>query len=133
MTLTQIRYFIAAAEAESVSRAAQEMRISQSAITAAIQALEHDTRASLFQRHAKGMRLTHEGHQMLRHARRILAAVADARRAVHARPGPVEGDLNLGVTRMVSGYYLAALLARYQRVFPAAVVRVVDSSRSHAA
>lgn len=131
MNLRQIRYFIAAAEAESVSRAAQELGISQSAITAAIQALEYETGASLFVRHAKGVRLTHEGHQLALHARRIMAAVADARRAVSARPEAMSGDLNLGVTHMVSGYYLADLLARFRRVFPRVDVRVVEDERTY--
>lgn len=131
MNLRQIRYFIAAAETESVSRAAQELGISQSAITSAIQALEYETGASLFVRHAKGVRLTHEGHQLVLHARRIMAAVADARRAVSIRPEAMSGDLNVGVTHMVSGYYLADLLARFRRVFPQVDVRVVEDERTY--
>lgn len=131
MNLRQIRYFIAAAETESVSGAAQELGISQSAITAAVQALEYEMGASLFVRHAKGVRLTHEGHQLLLHARRILSAVSDAQRAVSARPEGITGDLNIGVTQMVSGYYLADLLARYRRVFPKVVVRVVEDERTY--
>lgn len=131
MNLRQIRYFIAAAETESVSRAAQELGISQSAITSAIQALEYETGAGLFVRHAKGVRLTHEGHQLLLHARRIMAAVADARRAVSVRPEAMSGDLNVGVTHMVSGYYLADLLARFRRVFPQVDVRVVEDERTY--
>ncbi|MEJ0094865.1 MAG: LysR family transcriptional regulator [Methylocella sp.] len=131
LTLRQFRYFIAAAETESVSRAAHQIGISQSAITAAIQALEEETGAVLLIRHQKGVRLTHEGHQMLRHARHIVAAVADARRAVSVRPGEFSGDLNLGVTRMVSGYYLADFLARFRRVFPRVEVRVTEEERSY--
>ncbi|SEQ96246.1 transcriptional regulator, LysR family [Faunimonas pinastri] len=131
LTFRQFRYFIAVAEAESVSRAAQEIGISQSAITAAVQALELEIGATLFVRHQKGVRLTHEGHQLLRHARSIMAAVADARRAVSVRPEEVSGELNLGVTRMVSGYYLADLLARFSRVFRQVRVRVVEEERSY--
>lgn len=131
MNLRQIRYFIAAAETESVSRASQELGISQSAVTSAIQALEYEMGASLFVRHAKGMRLTHKGHQLVLHARRIMAAVADAQQAVSARPEVIMGDLNIGVTHLVSGYYLADLLARYRRVFPQVDVRVVEDERTY--
>ena len=131
LTFRQFRYFIAVAETESVSRAARQVGISQSAITAAIQALEQETGAALLVRHQKGVRLTHEGHQMLRHARNIVAAVADVRRAVGIRPEETAGELNLGVTRMVSGYYLADLLARFRRVFPRVAVRLVEDERSH--
>ena len=131
MNLRQVRYFIAVAETESVSGAAQELGISQSAITSAVQALEYEMSASLFVRHAKGMRLTHEGHQLLLHARRIVAAVSDAQRAVSARPEGMTGDLNIGVTQMVSGYYLADLLARYRRVFPKVDIHVVEDERTY--
>ena len=131
LTLRQFRYFIAVAEAESVSRAAQQIGISQSAITAAVQALEDDVGALLFVRHQKGVRLTHEGHEMLRHARLIVAAVADARRSVSIRPEDFSGNLNLGVTRMVSGYYLADFLARFRRVFRRVEVQVIEEERGY--
>ncbi|MCB8838963.1 LysR family transcriptional regulator [Aurantimonas sp. VKM B-3413] len=131
LTLRQFRYFVAVAETESVSRAAFGVGISQSAITAAVQALEEETGTVLFERHAMGMRLTHDGHQLLRYARHILATVADARRALGARPQAVTGAINIGVTRMVSGYYLADLLARFRRVFQNVTVRVVEDERSY--
>lgn len=131
LTLRQFRYFITVAETGSISRAAVEVGISQSAITAAIQALEQEMGSSLFERHQKGMRLTHEGHRLLRHARFILTVVADARNAVRIRPENIEGELNIGVTRMVSGYYLADLLSRFRHVFRRVELRVVEDDRSY--
>lgn len=131
LTLRQFRYFITVAETGSISRAAVEVGISQSAITAAIQVLEQEMGSNLFVRHQKGMRLTHEGHRLLRHARFILTAVADARNAVRVRPEASEGELNIGVTRMVSGYYLADLLSRFRHVFRRIEVRVVEDDRSY--
>lgn len=130
LTFRQFRYFIAVAELGSVTRAAQQVGISQSAITAAVQALEEETGATLIVRHQRGVRLTHEGHQLLRHARRIVSAVADARRAVSQKPEDLAGELNLGVTRMVSGYYLADFLARFRRVFRRVDVRIVEGDRA---
>ena len=130
LTFRQFRYFIAVAELGSVTRAAQQVGISQSAITAAVQALEEETGASLIVRHQRGVRLTHEGHQLLGHARRIVSAVADARRAVSQRPDDLSGDLNLGVTRMVSGYYLADFLARFRRVYRQVEVRIIEADRA---
>ncbi len=131
LTLRQFRYFVTVAETGSVSRAALEVGISQSAITAAIQALETEMGCALFARHQKGMRLTHEGHRLLRHARFILTAVADARAAVRERPETITGELNIGVTRMVSGYYLADILSRFRRIFGGVDVRVVEDERSY--
>lgn len=131
LTLRQFRYFIAAAEAESVSRAAHAIGISQSAITSAVKALEDETGAVLMVRHQKGVRLTHEGHRMLRHARQIVGAVADARRAVATRFDDVAGELNLGVTRMVSGYCLADFLSRFRRAYRSVEVRIIEEERGY--
>ena len=131
LSLRQIRYFIAAAESETVSRAAQELCISQSAITAAIQSLEHELDATLFTRHARGVHLTIEGHRFLRHAKHIVAAVADARRAISAKTRVEADELNIGVTRMVSGYYLADFIARFNRLYPQVKVRVVEDDRDY--
>lgn len=131
LSLRQLRYFVTAAETQSVSCAAHELSISQSSITAAVQGLEYELGATLFVRHAKGVRLTPEGHRFLRHARRVLAAVSDARRAITAE-SELEGDeLNIGVTRLVSGYYLADFVARFTRLFPHMRVRVVEDERDY--
>src|SRR5262245_60941397 len=129
MTLRQIRYFVAVAEASSVSAAGASVGISQSAITEAIKALEDETGAVLLVRHSKGVSLTHQGHQFLRHARSILAAVADAERTLETGAHAVTGSVNLGVTNMVAGYFLADLLARFRRIFPGVSVRVFEDDR----
>jgi DNA-binding transcriptional LysR family regulator len=131
MTLRQIAYFLAVAEAGSVSAGAAAVGIAQSAITEALKALERQTGAGLFRRHARGVSLTYQGHQFLRHARTILGAVADAQNALKARPEAIQGELALGVTSMVAGYFLADLLARFRRVFPNVTVRVVEEDRPY--
>ncbi len=129
ITLKQIRYFIAVADCLSVSRAARDLRISQSAVTAALKQLEQEIGAALFLRAPRGMVLTQEGHQFMRHAQRILAVVADAGRAVRVHAPAMEGSLTIGVTSMVAGYYLADLLARFRRVHPAVTIKVVEDQQ----
>jgi DNA-binding transcriptional LysR family regulator len=91
-TLRQLQFFIAAAEAGSVTGAARALSISQSSVTEAIRALEDDLGVPLFDRQARGLEITHKGSAFLRHARQILADVATARAAfrdeteTHPRP-----------------------------------------------
>ena len=131
ITLRQINYFLAVAEAKSVSRAAASLGIAQSAVTESIRALEVDAGAQLFDRHSKGVSLTYKGHQFLRRARLVVSAVDDAKRALSSQAGKVTGVLNLGVTSLVTGYYLADLLARFRRVFPEVRIKVVEEERSY--
>lgn len=131
MTLRQIRHFIAVAETGSISAAAQAVYISQSTLTLAIQQLEQEIGVSLFNRHAKGMTLTHQGHQFLRQAHLILATVDNAKRSLQQSTDQIAGQLIVGVTSLVAGYYLADLLTRFLRAYPNVDIRVMEDDRPY--
>jgi molybdate transport repressor ModE-like protein len=71
-TLRQVRYFVAVAESGSISGAARQLFVSQSAVTEAVKELEGDLGAPLLERSGRGVSLTHRGQVFLRHANRIL-------------------------------------------------------------
>ena len=127
-TLRQLQYFVAVAEQGTVSGAAQNLSISQSAVTEAIKELEGDLGVALFDRHSRGLSITHKGHQFLRHATKILADVSDARRSFSGETATVAGRLQLGVTSLVAGYVLSDLLARYRRAWPAVEVSAIEDN-----
>jgi molybdate transport repressor ModE-like protein len=124
-TLRQVRYFVAVAESGSISRAARQLSVSQSSVTEAVKDLESDIGAKLLERTGRGVSLTHRGQQFLRHASRILEAVADASHILPGEDSPA-GELELGASSLVAGYILADLLARFRRAFPAVAVRAVE-------
>ncbi|KQV38410.1 MULTISPECIES: LysR family transcriptional regulator [unclassified Rhizobium] len=131
-TLRQLQYFVAVAEQGSVTRAAQNLSISQSSITEAVKELETDLGVELFERHPRGLHITHNGHQFLRHATKILAGVSDARRSFsQERVERAGGKLNLGVTSLVAGYVLSDLLARYRRACPEVDVSAIEDNGSY--
>jgi molybdenum-dependent DNA-binding transcriptional regulator ModE len=127
----QIQYFVAAAENGALSRAAHELSISQSTVAEAIRELEGDLGFPLFERKAQGVELTFKGNQFLRHARKILADVAEARGAVRSDPASLARRLALGVTPLVAGYVLAEILARFRRAFPAVTVEIAEDGRGY--
>jgi DNA-binding transcriptional LysR family regulator len=127
-TLRQLQYFIAVAEEGTVSGAAQSLSISQSAVTEAIQELEGDLGVTLFERHRRGLAITHKGHQFYRHANRILADVQDARRSFLGEDAAPPSHLSLGVTSLVAGYVLSDLLARYRRAYPGVDVSAIEDN-----
>lgn len=127
-TLRQLQYFIAVAEEGTVSGAAQSLSISQSAVTDAIKELESDLGVALFERHRRGLTITHKGHQFFRHANRILADVQDARRSFAGEESAPPSSLHLGVTSLVAGYVLSDLLARFRRAYPAADVSAIEDN-----
>lgn len=127
-TLRQLQFFVAAAEQGSVSGAARALSISQSSVTEAIRALEDDLGVTLFERQAKGLRITHKGSAFLRHARQILGDVARARDAFKDDTEQAKGRLSLGVTSLVAGYVLSDVLARFRRAFPQVELNVIEDS-----
>ncbi len=118
LSLRGMRYFHAVGELGSISAAVHSLDVSQAAITESIQALESHLGALLFRRHARGMALTHAGHEFLRHTERILNAVSAAEEALSVRPEALAGKVVIGAVPLLTGYYLPALLSRYRRAFP---------------
>jgi len=113
-----MRYFQVVGELGSISAAVQNLSVSQGAITESIQGLESHLGVLLFRRHARGMALTHAGHEFLRHTERILNAIAAAEEALSVRPETLAGQVVIGAVPLLTGYYLPGLLARYHRAFP---------------
>lgn len=127
-TFRQLQYFVAVCEQGTVSGAAHTLSISQSAVTEAIKDLEADLGVRLFERHPRGLDVTHKGHQFLRHANAILTGVSDARLAFDQTDDAASGSLHLGVTSLVAGYVLSDILARYRRANPAVVVTAIEDN-----
>jgi DNA-binding transcriptional LysR family regulator len=79
VSLIQIESFVAVAEEGHVGRAARRLYLTQPPLTRRIRSLEDELGSMLFERTARGMRLSAAGRQLLPHAREILASVARAK------------------------------------------------------
>jgi DNA-binding transcriptional LysR family regulator len=130
VTLRQVRYFIAVAETGKISAAAAMLFVSPSVVTEAIADLEGLAEVPLFTRKPRGLELTYEGHSFLAHARNILSVVESAGAAVLRSDSEIDGVVKLAVTITVMGYFLAPLLARFQRAFPNVDIKVIEEQRS---
>jgi DNA-binding transcriptional LysR family regulator len=127
----QVQYFVAVAENGSLTRAAHQLSISLSTLTEAVHALEQDLGQKLVERHPRGVQLTHKGQQFLRHATKILADVADSRRALADGRSIAGGEVQIGVTALVAGYVFSDLLARFRRAYPGVAVNAVEDGREY--
>ncbi|MEM7178856.1 MAG: LysR family transcriptional regulator [Pseudomonadota bacterium] len=128
-SLRQIRYFIGVAEAGQVSRAARALNVSQSAVTLAVKDLEGQLGVTLFDRHSGGLALTLDGHRFLQHARNIQGSVADAMNSMRTDFVDVAGHVRLGLSYMMSGYFIFPVLARFRRAYPDIHFELVELDR----
>jgi DNA-binding transcriptional LysR family regulator len=89
--LRHLRYFVAAAEENSLGRAAERLHISAPGLSLQIKELERETGIELFERSARGIRLTRGGEAFLVEARALLsgldAGIARARSVAHGKTG----------------------------------------------
>lgn len=129
LSLKQLRYFVAAADAGQVSQAAVDLNVSQSAVTAAVRQLEDDLGVKLFTRQPSGVSLTAEGARFLQHARGIMAAVNAATRAPLTEDVDVAGTVRVGVSYTVAGYFLPRHLMRFLRSYPRIRVELYELPR----
>lgn len=126
-SLRQIRYFVATAQLGQVSRAAEQLHVTQSAVTISIRDLEAELGYPLFRRESHGMELNDDGRQFLPHAMAIEAAVERARNV--ARPDQVGGELTIAATTTVVGYFLPEHIQRLSELHPQLGISVQELDR----
>src|SRR5437016_14680553 len=114
MELRHLRYFVAVAEAENVSRAALKLHVSQPGLSRQIRDLEEELGFLLFERSAKSVRLTEAGRVFLTEARAVLQRVEDAVKAARAVAAGGRGELNVGYAPSLTARILPATLRAFQ-------------------
>ncbi|MFV2178513.1 LysR family transcriptional regulator [Actinomadura sp. LOL_016] len=122
--MQQLRYFVAVAEARSISGAGTVLDVTQSTISQSVHALEKELGALLFHRTGRGMTLTSAGHCLLGPARRILRETRQAEAAVSAEPRRSAPRLDIAVLPPALNGPLAEVFAAFLRSNPETVVHV---------
>jgi DNA-binding transcriptional LysR family regulator len=118
MTLEQLRIFVAVAECEHVTHAAQKLNLTQSAVSAAVSALELRHTVKLFSRVGRGIELTDTGRLFLDEARAILARTRAAEVALAELSGLERGTLAIHASQTIASYWLPQHLVRFRKIHP---------------
>lgn len=109
ITLRQLSYFIALAEARHFGRAAERVHVTQPALSTQVKELEERIGTVLIDRSERAFRLTPSGHEVLASARRIMAEVERMEAAARWQDG-LHGRLKLGIIPTVAPYLLPEAL-----------------------
>ena len=126
-SLRQLRYFVTIAELGQVSRAAEQLHVTQSAVTISIRDLESELGYRLFKRESHGMELTDDGRHFLEHAYAVEAAVANAQNI--PRQGEASGEMVLAATPTLVGYFLPEHIHRLSGLHPGLHIGMLELDR----
>jgi DNA-binding transcriptional LysR family regulator len=128
VTLRQLKVFEAVATHLSFSRAAEELHLTQPAVSMQVQALAELAGLPLFEQMGKKIYLTAAGEELLRHTRRIAQQLREAEEALAAIRGVQGGRLTLGVVSTAK-YFAPRLLVAFRDLHPQADLHLVVSNR----
>ncbi|WP_428377566.1 LysR substrate-binding domain-containing protein [Lichenicoccus sp.] len=118
MTLEQLRVFVAVAERQHVTRAAEALNLAQSAVSAAIAGLEVRHATRLFHRVGRGIALTEAGSLFLVEAKAVLTRAEAAERVLAELGDLSRGTLRVQASQTIAGYWLPRHLVAYRRAHP---------------
>lgn len=124
----RLQVFYTAAKNLSFTKAAQELYISQPAVTRHINALEEQYQVLLFERQGNKLELTPAGKLMMEHSERILQQYQQLEYAMHLFHQDHVGQLRLGASTTIAQYVLPPHLAQFIADFPHATVTMLNGN-----
>src|SRR5689334_1168593 len=133
MTLQQLTYFVAAAEAGSFSAAAEELHMAQPSLSEQIRRLEAELGVALFARAGRGLTLTEAGRLLRPHAERTLAEAQEAAESVREVRTLRGGTMGFGFFGSAHHYLLAGLISDFRRRHPDVRVRAIGQNSAEVA
>jgi DNA-binding transcriptional LysR family regulator len=131
MDLRQLRFFLEVAESGGFTRAADKLNTAQSAVSLAIKKLEDELEVKLFDRRDRRVSLTVEGETLVKNAKDIFRRVAQARQEIADLRGLLSGEVQVGLTPVLSSFFFPKIISTFKRQFPALKISVTGDSASN--
>jgi DNA-binding transcriptional LysR family regulator len=133
MDTQNLRAFMMVAEHASFSVAAQQLHLTQPAVSKRVAALEHQLGTALFDRIGRRVSLTEAGTALLPHARTVWHSLELAEQSVKDLSGAVAGKLKLGTSHHIGLHRLPPVLRRFSERHPSVKLDIdfLDSERAY--
>jgi LysR family transcriptional regulator, nitrogen assimilation regulatory protein len=130
MDLRQLRYFVGAVQAGSITRAADQLHVAQSALSHHLASLEAELDTQLVIRGRTGIVPTEAGGVLYRHAEVILRHLESAKQATKSAVNLPSGRVSIGFPAALAPLLSYGLFMRVRTVYPQIVLNVIDSNSS---
>ncbi|MBP2638398.1 MAG: transcriptional regulator, LysR family [Firmicutes bacterium] len=126
MELRQLEYFQMVAKTNNITRAAEQLHVSQSTVTLAIQKLEDELGVLLFDRSQKHLLLTAEGQVFVQKVSDSLNLLQDGVAEINDYLQLKKGTLKVGVPPMIGSYLFPEILAGFKKYYPNLELSIVE-------
>jgi len=133
MELHQLRGFLTVARRGSFTRAAENLYLTQPALSLQIKALEESLGESVFERKGRTLLLTPTGRLLLERAEQILGLIEQTNEEISALKGLEQGQLSIGTNDSNCLYILPDLVQQFRRQFPNVELSLTNSHSSQVA
>jgi LysR family transcriptional regulator of abg operon len=127
MKLTHLRDVLAVAELGSLRAAGRHLGIAQPAITRSIREIEQELGVTLFERHAKGVRLTSMGTAFIRRAESVQSELRRAREEIEQLKGRTTGEVSIGLSTASCMALMPTAVGNFRKRYPDAVLKISES------
>lgn len=131
MLSRQVRYFLAVAEHQSFTRAAEALHVSQPALSQQVRLMEESLGVQLFDRSGRTTRLTDSGEVYLQYVRRASQEFREAKRALHDVNDLSRGALRVAVTPTFTTYMVGPLVEAFHSRYPNISLNLREISQEH--
>lgn len=129
MELDQLRYFLQVAERGSFTRAAEDLMISQPALSRSIQKLEEELKQPVFERKPRSISLTDAGMLLQGRAQQVLSILDDTKAEI--TDDGQSGRVRIGAIPTIAPYFLPEILQQFSHAFPKALLIVQENTTDH--
>ena len=133
MNLAAFEAFVKVMETGSISLAADQLFITQPAVTKRIHSLEEYFGVKLFESAGRGVQATHAAHSLLPKVKNWLNELGDIHYTLSHEQGQVQGKLKIGTSHHIGLHHLPSHLRHYVQEYPDVTLDVhfVDSEQAH--
>ena len=129
LNLKQLEAFYLVVKKKSFTRAAEDLNVTQPAVTIQVKSLEKSLNLRLLQQVGRKIQLTESGEFLYQYAEKIFDLVSDANEKMRDFKKLMRGTLRIGTTKNYARYIMPSLLSEFQRRFPGIKV-VLDEGNS---
>jgi DNA-binding transcriptional LysR family regulator len=126
MSIAKYQIFMAVVEQGSLTRAAQSLGCTQSAVSHSIDSLEQELGFSLLKRGRGGVYLTSEGERMMGAVRNLLNSAEQLNQTASSIRGLESGTVRIGTFTSVAVHWLPPILKEFQRDFPKVDIKLLN-------